>query len=734
MEENIRTMDRNWSVRLRNIMVIFLILFVILLFSFFYTQIINGRKLKIEARNQQLLKKRIGAKRGQILDRNGEVLAQSFDVDTVTLNPKLLKAKKDKEINKDELANKISEIFGEDKKETLYKLDSKRNVETLASKVSKDKINDFKKYLEEKEIVAGINIDKDIKRDYPHKTVAANLIGFVGADNEGQEGIEKKLNSVLMGREGRIISESDVFNNPINETPEQLINPEDGKNVYLTIDIKIQEMIERHLKQVVEDNKARDGIAIVMNPKDASILAIANYPTYDLSNPRGPVGMDEKKWKELSDQEQLERLFSAWKTKAVSDIYDPGSTFKILTSAIAIEEGLAETDKAGDFLCTGVQKVYDRDIKCWRSYNPHGYLSLRGAMENSCNPAFIQVGQRIGVSRFYKYLRAFGLLEKTNIDILGESSPIFHGEKKTGPVELATMSFGERFQITPIQLITAISAIANGGELMKPQIVHKIENVEIGSQEVMEGEKVRRVVSKDTSAKVLDLMRSTVTNGTGKAANIPGYNVGGKSGTSEPVYGDPNGEYIASFVAVVPTESPEYVVLMIVRNPKAGHIHGGQVAGPVVGEILKELLSNSQNIAKEEPKKVAEEKVENIAVPDVKNLSVQEAKTKLQEIGLSVSVKSVTTPDEIKITKQIPETGLSLPRGSKVYLTTGEDKETPKTKMPDIKGKTKKVAEKLLIDAGLTPIITGNGSVQTQDIKEGTELEKGTIVRVEVKN
>lgn len=734
MEENIRKMDRNWSKRLRNIMVIFIFLFVVLIFSFFNTQIINGRRLKVEARNQQLLKKRIGAKRGQILDRNGEVLAQSIDVDTITLNPKLLRAKKEKEINKEELAQKISEIFGEDKKETLNKINSEKSVETIASKVSKDKINEFEKYLKEKEIVAGINVDKDIKRDYPHKTVASNLIGFVGADNEGQEGIERKLNSVLMGREGRIISESDVFKNPINETPEQLINPEDGKNVYLTIDIKIQEMVERHLKKVVEDNKARDGIAIVMNPKDASILAIANYPTYDLSNPRAPVGMSEEKWKTLSDQERLEKLFSAWKSKAVSDIYDPGSTFKILTSAIAIEEGLAETDKAGDFLCTGVQKVYDRDIRCWRHYNPHGYLSLRGALENSCNPAFIQIGQRIGVKRFYKYLKAFGLLEKTHLDILGESSPIFHGESKTGPVELATMSFGQRFQITPMQLITAISAVANGGELMKPQIVHKIENVEIGSQEVIEGETVRRVISKNTSEKMLDMMRTTVTKGTGKAAEVPGYNVGGKSGTSEPIKGVANGEYIASFVAVVPTESPEYVVLLIVRDPKAGKIHGGQVAGPVVGEILKELLSNAQNVKKEEPRNTEVEKVENVEVPNVKDLSVQEAKTKLQEIGLEVAVKSVTTPDEIKITKQIPEAGTSLPKGSKIYLTTAEDKESAKAKMPDIKGKSKKAAEKILKEEGLTPIITGNGNIKQQDIKEGTEIEKGTIIKIDIKS
>ena len=403
--------DKYRPVRTGWLLIGFVFLFIVILLSFANTQILNAGKLKEIAVNQQITKKSILAKRGNILDRNGEVLAQSIEVDTVTANPKLLKNKKGEGINKEDLAETASKIFDVNKQELLNDLNSEKSVITIAKKQEKEKIEQLKKYLDDNKIVQGINIDKDTKRFYPYNDVASNVIGFLGTDNVGLEGIEKKLDSVLKGKEGRIVSQSDVNRNFTKESPEQLIQAEYGKNIYLTLDIKLQSSVEKYLKQAIKDTEARDGIAVVMSTKTGEVLAMANYPTYNLNTPFAPIGMDNAKT-------QTNLRYDAWKNKAVAEAYEPGSTFKIITTAIGLEEAKTTTDKPGDFICTGVQKVYDWDIKCWRSYNPHGSQTLRQALENSCNPAFIQLGQRIGTEMFYKYMSGFGLTGKTGIELL----------------------------------------------------------------------------------------------------------------------------------------------------------------------------------------------------------------------------------------------------------------------------------------------------------------------------
>ena len=410
--------DKYRPVRTGWLLIGFVFLFIVILLSFANTQILNAGKLKEIAVNQQITKKSILAKRGNILDRNGEVLAQSIEVDTVTANPKLLKNKKGEGINKEELAETASKIFDVNKQELLNDLNSEKSVITIAKKQEKEKIEQLKKYLDDNNIVQGINIDKDTKRFYPYNDVASNVIGFLGTDNVGLEGIEKKLDSVLKGKEGRIVSQSDVNRNFTKESPEQLIQAEDGKNIYLTLDIKLQSSVEKYLKQAIKDTEARDGIAVVMSTKTGEVLAMANYPTYNLNTPFAPIGMDNATWDKLDAKTQTNLRYDAWKNKAVAEAYEPGSTFKIITTAIGLEEAKATTDQPGDFICTGVQKVYDWDIKCWRSYNPHGSQTLRQALENSCNPAFIQLGQRIGTEMFYKYMSGFGLTGKTGIELL----------------------------------------------------------------------------------------------------------------------------------------------------------------------------------------------------------------------------------------------------------------------------------------------------------------------------
>ena len=410
--------DKYRPVRTGWLLIGFVFLFIVILLSFANTQILNAGKLKEIAVNQQITKKSILAKRGNILDRNGEVLAQSIEVDTVTANPKLLKNKKGEGINKEELAETASKIFDVNKQELLNDLNSEKSVITISKKQEKEKIEQLKKYLDDNNIVQGINIDKDTKRFYPYNDVASNVIGFLGTDNVGLEGIEKKLDSVLKGKEGRIVSQSDVNRNFTKESPEQLIQAEDGKNIYLTLDIKLQSSVEKYLKQAIKDTEARDGIAVVMSTKTGEVLAMANYPTYNLNTPFAPIGMDNATWDKLDAKTQTNLRYDAWKNKAVAEAYEPGSTFKIITTAIGLEEAKTTTDKPGDFICTGVQKVYDWDIKCWRSYNPHGSQTLRQALENSCNPAFIQLGQRIGTEMFYKYMSGFGLTGKTGIELL----------------------------------------------------------------------------------------------------------------------------------------------------------------------------------------------------------------------------------------------------------------------------------------------------------------------------
>ena len=404
----------------------------------------------------------------------------------------------------------------------------------------------------------------------------------------------------------------------------------------------------------------------------------------------------------------------------------------MITSAIGLEEGKTVPDKEGDFLCTGVQKVYDADIKCWRYYNPHGQQTLRTALSNSCNPAYIQLGQRIGIPTFYKYLRAFGLMEKTGVDLLGESTSIFHDEKKANPVNLATMSFGQRFQITPLQLITAISSIVNRGELVKPQVTLKIENPQTKAQELNEKKTVKKVVSEKTSKEMLSMLKTVVDKGTGRYAAVPGVSVGGKSGTSEPVYGDPNSEYIASFVGVAPIEDPQYVVLVIVRRPQGNTIEGGTIGGPVVGKILKDILSNANYVGEVE---LQNNKVlENVTVKNLKGLTVKEGKEALAAQGLELVADGVSNSNEQNIISQTPVAGTKLEKGSKVYIKTDEKQKENLVSVPNVKNKTLLEAKTMLKSAGLNVQVEGRiGKVFIQDHLPDTKLEKGSVVKITLK-
>ena len=404
-------------------------------------------------------------------------------------------------------------------------------------------------------------------------------------------GIEAKYDSELKGKPGSIVKITNAKGENLDKEGENYIKAVDGNNIVLTIDATIQGIAEKYLEEACIDNVCTDGGNIViMNPQNGDILAMAGYPNYNLNDPYVPA-QDELRgaWESMSKEEKTKIQQNMWRNKAISDAYEPGSTFKLITASAALEEGITDTDKSGEFNCSGAITIAGVRIKCWRYYRPHGAESLREALMNSCNPVFIGLGQKIGVEKYYSYLRKFGYLQKTGIDIQGEGTSIFLDEKKVGPVELATISFGQRFEVTPIQMATGISAIANGGEYVKPRLVKSIINSETGEKKDIESVKVNRVISEETSKKVLSMMHSVVAEGTGKNAQVSGYSIGGKTGTSED--GVNTGKYVTSFVGVAPIENPQVVILITLYNPtgEGGH-QGGGVAAPIASQVLGEVL------------------------------------------------------------------------------------------------------------------------------------------------
>lgn len=571
--------------KMRNALFITIIIFILLTARLSYIQFIWGAELSQMASSQQAQSRSITAKRGTIYDSTGKyVLAMSSSVESVSVNPTNITNE-----NKEKVAKALSEIFELDY-ETVFKKVSKRSsIETIVKKVDKEKTDELRKWMEDTGISAGINIDEDSKRYYPYNDLAAQVIGFCGSDNQGLDGIEAKYDEVLKGVNGKIERQTNATGESLGE--EKYVAPVDGNSLTLTIDMTIQSIVEKYLEEACIDNVCTDGGSIIaMNPKNGDILAMATYPSYNLNTPFEPYSDELKSsWDTMEQKERTETLQGLWRNKAISDTYEPGSVFKLITASAALEEGITDTDNEGEFTCTGGIEVAGTRIKCWRYYRPHGSESLRQGLMNSCNPVFIGLGQKIGVTKYYEYLRKFGLFSKTGIMLPGEANSIFVKEEKAGPVELATISFGQRFEITPLQMITAVSSIANDGIYIKPRIVKSITDTTTGEVTEMPVETGEQIISKENAEKVLSMMNSVVSEGTGKNAQVVGYNVGGKTGTSED--GVNTGKYVTSFCGLAETDDPKIAILITLYNPtgEGGH-QGGGVAAPVGGKILSEVL------------------------------------------------------------------------------------------------------------------------------------------------
>ena len=710
--------------RLVAIFLAFLFLLLLLVFKLVYWQFIKGNELKESANRQQTTNRTISAKRGNIYDSTGKLLAASAAVDTVSINPSKIKSE-----NKEKVANAFSTIFNLNYDEVLSQVKSERTSETIIKKVEKDKIDELKKWMSDNKISAGINIDEDAKRYYPYGSLASNLIGFCDTDNKGQEGIELKWDNVLSGTAGKIVSLENAYSQLIPDKNQSYVPAENGSDITLTIDANVQSIAEKYLKQACIENKCTyGGTVIAMKPSTGDILAMATYPDYDLNSPRTPNSNLQSTWDSMSSEEQLNCLYKMWRNRSISDTYEPGSTFKIITAAIGLEENIIDTDVPGSFYCSGSEVINGTTIKCWRSLSTHGSQTLRQALMNSCNPALMQLGRKIGGPTLYKYYKAFGLFDKTGIATSGETNSIFWNIDNLGAVELATMSFGQRFKITPIQLITAVSAVANDGVLVQPRIVKEIKNTDTGAVTTIETTNVRQVISKETSNKLLDMLESVVSDGTGHYAQVKGYSIAGKTGTTEPVSGDKSTYYVASFVGISPVQNPEVVVLLTLYDPKGPNGHqGGTIAAPVVGQILSEVLPYLE-IPSDDLSTNSSTTIKTVLLPDVRNKTLAEAKKIIEAAGFSCKISG----DDLStlVTDQVPKPGTALIAGSSVNLYSSGNEARTSQEVPNLKGMSYSQARNALKAKNLNIHVTGSGVVLSQDPMAGTSVEEGTVVNV----
>lgn len=726
--------------KLRVTLIVVILILLLLIVRIGFLQFVQGNYLKELAYNQQTINQIISPKRGNIYDSTGKALAISAQVDTITINPnKLVKNSNDetKEF-KEKIAKGLSEIFELNYDEVLEKVNSSSQVETIAKKVEQEKVDTLKKWMEENKISVGINIDEDTKRYYPYNTVASNVIGFCGSDNQGLSGIESKWDSILTGTPGKIVSSKGSNQEEIPNAEETYISAENGSDLTLTIDLNIQTIIEKYLKQAVEDNDCKKGgNVIVMNPKNGEILGMACYPDYNLNSPYTPNSTLAETYDSLSSEEKSESLYKMWANKSVAETYEPGSVFKVITASVALEENITTTDKSNDFYCKGYEEFEDSSasqplkISCWRA-NPHGVQSLRQALCNSCNPAFMQLGKRIGAPTLYKYYEAFGLFDSTNSGLYGEQSSIFQKLDKVGPVELATMSFGQRLNVTPLQMATAIACVANDGVLMKPRIVKQVTNTDSGSVSEIPVTQVRQVISKETAQEVKSMMESVVTIGTGKHAAVSGYSIGGKTGTSEPVYNKTEEGYVASYVAISPVEDTQVVLLLTLYDPPKSNHQGGQLAGPVVSQMLSEILPYL-GIPSNENSSGSSSSDNLIVVPDVRNKTVSEAEKILKNSGFSTKTYVNGDANNTLVVDQTPKPGVSLSKNSVIVLYgEGNDVATSVT-VPDLKGMNASQASNTLKEKNLNISIEGSGTVISQDAAKDEQVPEGTVIKVTLK-
>jgi stage V sporulation protein D (sporulation-specific penicillin-binding protein) len=711
--------------RLLVILITFTSLVAALLVRVGWIQIAKGEMYQKMAFDQQNSGIDITARRGTIYDRNGNELAVSASVETISVNPQEVRnSKKDKNY----LANRLSEILNIDEEEILKKLDRKSRYERIKRKVDKE-IGDKVRAWVKNEKIAGIYVVEDAKRFYPNRNLAAHVIGFTGADNQGLDGLEATMDKYLKGTPGKILSEVDAGGRELPFNEEKHIDPQGGLNVVTTIDETIQYLAEKAIDKAITDYNVLNGaMAIVMDPRNGDVLALASKPDFDLNSPWGPPpGVDKSTWKGTTVDDIKILQQTVWRNKAVADTYEPGSTFKAITSAAGLEENVIKPDSP---VTDRTVTIGGWNINCWRP-NAHGNETFREGVYNSCNPVFVRLAQSLGIERFYKYVRAFGFYDKTKIDLPGEAKSVFH--KNPTEVNMATASFGQRFQISPIQLITAYGAIANGGKLMKPRLVKELTDSDGNTVQKFEPEVVRTVISKNTSDTLKDILEGVVSEGTGGNAYIKGYRLAGKTGTSETLQTKTKGRYIASFMAFGPADNPVMSVLVILDHPNVYPHTGGMVAAPVAGKLAEDIL-NYLKVEKRYTEKDKEMLHPDTSVPDLTNVSLNDAKKLLKEAGLEYEIIDNGNTNSTVVMEQMPKPNAIVPSNTVVLLYTYKPEKELTVKMPDVMNKTVDEATEALSRAGLNIKVTGMGTSVKQAYSPGTEVTKGNVVEIVFRN
>ncbi|MGI6778149.1 MAG: penicillin-binding transpeptidase domain-containing protein [Acetivibrionales bacterium] len=719
--------------RLLFMLIVFFSLVLALIIRIAYIQIVQGEQLQKEAFEQQNRGRTLSPKRGAITDRNGKELAISASVETVTVNPTDIK---NSSKSLESIADGLSQILGIDKELILSKISKKSMYEVIAKKIEKDVGDKIRRWVEENNI-SGVYVDEDSKRYYPNRNLASHILGFTGDDNQGLDGIEKLMERYLKGMPGKILSEVDAGGRELPFKPEKRIEATDGLNVVLTIDETIQYFAEKALEKAIDDwEVTRGAAAIVMDPRNGDILALVSKPDFDPNNPFAfpqiskssaeQLGISPEEWKGTT-QEEVNVLFrTVWRNKAVRDMYEPGSTFKAITAAAGLEEDVIHPD---DIVNDSPVSIAGFQLKCWRYYNPHGQETFREGVYNSCNPVFVRVAQDLGIDRFYNYVRAFGFYDRTGIDLPGEpKSGDFHKEPKE--IDMAVASFGQRFTITPIQLITAYTAIANGGNMMKPRLVKELTDSKGNIVKKFEPEVIRKVISKQTSDTLRDILEGVVSEGTGRNAYVKGYRVAGKTGTSETTESD---RYIASFSAIAPADNPVICVLVILDDPDGESHMGGVVAAPVAGKLVEDTL-NYLGVERRYTEKDKQMMVEEVYVPEIRNMTVAEATKKLNEYGLKYRIEGDTENKNVSVVEQTPKPNARIPKNSVVILYTYTPEEEVQVAMPDVLNKTISEATEALNKVGLNIKISGMGTAIKQSYDPGTMVPKGNVIEVEFRH
>ncbi len=688
--------------RIATLFFLFTIGFSLLGVRIFWVQFVQGAELSAKATQNRMRDVPVESKRGIIYDRNGHELAISISADSVYAIPAEIRRSK----REQEVAQKLAQVLGMDEANIFKRLTAISSFEWIKRQITPEQA----KQIRDLEL-PGIDLTEESRRYYPKGTLASHILGVSGIDNTGLEGIDKFYDELVGGTKGWIVVEHDAAGRDIPEATHKFIPPVDGGNLVLTIDETIQYITERELDKVFKERQAKNAAAIVMDPKTGEILAMASRPTFNPNSYNESPAINRRNY-------------------AINDAYEPGSTMKITTAAMALEEAIVNRDTP--FYCPGYVKVGAETIGC-PDRKAHGNQTFAEIVENSCNVSFVKVGLELGAEKYYQYVNAFGFGKLTGIDLPGEAKGILVPQATAKQIDLAVMAMGQANAVTPIQLTTAVSAVANNGKLMKPHLLKQVVDRDGKVIQSKQPETIRTVIAEDTAKELCVILEGEVTNGTGRNAYIDGYHVGGKTGTAQKIA--PGGgylasEYVASFIGVAPSDDPRLVCLVVVDAPQGYPYYGGWVAAPAAREIINDSLRYLEVPLRNKDGQQVEVAAEKVVVPDLVNLPLADALAGISARGLKAKVNGTGNI----VWQQTPRGQSKLSKGSEVIIYLSpfpKDDKNGQITVPDLQGKSMKEVARILADLGLHLVPEGYGISRQQSPEAGKVITSGSTVKVQ---